>query len=500
MTGCSLIRPNVLICVSDDQSYPHASAYGCKFVNTPNFDRIAREGVLYTNAFCSSPGCSPSRASLLTGLHPWQLKQAGTHASSFPFDYETYPYYFERSTGRSDRQVGFSGKGWGPGHWQIDRAHDPTGWEYNEIEAEPQHKGIRRTDYAANFEAFLEKRTGSGFYFWFGASEPHRDFEKGVGLAAGKRLDDVEVPAFLPDTDEVRSDLLDYATEIEHFDMHLGRMLDILESRDELDNTLIIVTSDNGMAFPRAKANCYEYGVHVPLAIRGPRGGIRSPRGFDGGRVVNDLVSFVDLTATIYDVADSPWQAKNLPGRSLALAETRREAAIAKPASDVVYFGRERHSSSRHDNLGYPQRAIRTKDYLYIRNFKPDRWPAGDPQKFEEDGSLGPMHGGYHDIDACPTLDYLIENRNDPAIRPYFLMSVDKRPADELYDIRNDPGCLHNLAGDIVHASARLGLAQRLLAYLRETGDPRVLGNGDIWETYERYSPIRTFPEPPEAL
>ena len=146
------------------------------------------------------------------------------------------------------------------------------------------------------------------------------------------------------------------------------------------------------------------------------------------------------------------------------------------------------------------ERSIRTRDYLYIRNFKPDRWPAGDPQKFEEDGTLGPMHGGYHDIDACPTLDYLIEHRDDPEIRPYLLMAVDKRPAEELFDIRQDPACLTNLAGDPQHEQIRKQLAERLESYLRETGDPRVTGDGDIWETYERYSPIRTFPEPPESL
>lgn len=490
MTGCSFPGPNILVCISDDQSYPHASAYGCKFVNTPSFDRIAREGALYTNAFCSSPGCSPSRASLLTGIHPWQLEQAGTHASSFPRAYQTYPDLLGSPNG-------FTGKGWGPGNWRIDRTHDPTGWEYNAIETEQQDVGIRRTDYAANFESFIEGRSKRPFNFWFGASEPHRPFQKGVGLTSEKGWEDVEVPPFLPDTPEIRSDLLDYAVEIEYFDKHLGRMLDILEERGELDKTLVIVSSDNGMAFPRAKANCYEYGAHVPLAIRGPRSGPHSPRGFEGGRVVDDPVSFVDLTATIYDVTGHRRQAEKLPGRSLAEPWGNDEGS---KAPDGVYFGRERHSSSRYNNLGYPQRAIRTKDYLYIRNFKPDRWPAGDPQKYEEDGTLGRMHGGYHDIDACPTLDYLIEHRDDPAIRPYFLMAVDKRPADELYDIRNDPGCLHNVAGDIAHTSARLGLAQQLLDYLRKTGDPRILGNGDVWETYERYSPIRTFPEPPESL
>ena len=483
--------PNILFCISDDQSYPHASAYGSKFVNTPHFDRVAAEGALFHNAFSPSPGCSPTRAATLTGLHDWQIEQAGTHASSFPAKYVAYPDLLEQA----GYWVGYTGKGWGPGRWEDDRPRNPAGPEFNEIESDPGHKGIRRTDYAANFDAFLEQRPGdSPFCFWFGGSEPHRDFEAGVGLADGKKLADAEVPPFLPDREEIRSDLLDYAFEIEHFDDHLGRMLRSLEDAGELENTLVIVTSDNGMAFPRAKANCYEYGIHMPLAIRWE--GHVAP-----GRNVDDLVGFVDLTATILDVAKVQHPGPYEPsGRSIVNLLESGGDGLLDPARDAVYSSRERHSSSRYNNLGYPQRAVRTKDYLYIRNFKPDRWPAGDPRKFEEDGTLGPMHGGYHDIDACPTLDYLVQHSDDPEIRPYLLMAVDKRPAEELFDIRKDPSCLTNLAGDPAHEQTLKDLGRRLESYLRETGDPRVLGNGDIWETYTRYSPIRTFPEPPESL
>jgi N-sulfoglucosamine sulfohydrolase len=486
-----LARPNILFCISDDQSHPHASAYGARFVHTPNFDRVAREGVLFTNAFSPSPGCSPTRAAVLTGRHDWQIEQAGTHASSFPARYETYPDLLERAGYR----IGYTGKGWGPGNWDEDRPRNPAGPEFNVIETDPGHEGIRRTDYAENFNVFLDQRpAGEPFCFWYGASEPHRVFQQGVGLASGKRLEDVDVPPFLPDTTEIRSDMLDYAFEIEHFDAHLGRILDALEQTEELENTLVIVTSDNGMAFPRAKANCYEFGIHMPLAIRW---GDRVP----ARRTIDDLIGFVDLTATILDAAgvDDTVPA-SLSGRSiLDILESEQEGTL-DPARDAVYSSRERHSSSRYDNWTYPQRSIRTRDYLYIRNFKPDRWPAGAPQKYEEDGTLGPMHGGYHDIDACPTLDYLIENRDDPEVQPYFLMAVDKRSAEELFDIHEDPGCLVNLADEPAHEASRQQLANKLEAYLRDTGDPRVVGDGDIWETYKRYSPIRTFPEPPESL
>ena len=483
--------PNILVCISDDQSYPHASAYGSKFVNTPSFDRVAREGVLFNNAFSPSPGCSPTRAALLTGRHDWQIEQAGTHASSFPSKYAVYPDLVEQA----GYWVGYTGKGWGPGNWEEDRSRNPAGEEFNELEADSGHQGIRRTDYAANFSAFLDQRPeGSPFCFWFGGSEPHRGFEQGVGLASGKSLESVDVPAFLPDRPEIRSDMLDYAFEIEHFDTHLGRMLASLEQAGELANTLIIVTSDNGMAFPRAKANCYEFGIHMPLAISWPN---RVP----ASRTVDDLVGFVDLTATILDAANVSADVTYGPaGRSILDILESDQQGVLDQSRGAVYSARERHSSSRHKNWTYPQRSLRTHDYLYIRNFKPDRWPAGDPQKYGADGQLEPMHLAYHDIDACPSLSFLVDRRDDPEIRPYFLAAVDRRPGEELFDIHKDPSCLANLADDPTHDETCRRLAAQLEEYLRATGDPRVVGDGDVWESYKRYSPVRQFPEPPETL
>lgn len=352
---------------------------------------------------------------------------------------------------------------------------------------------MNSNDYAANFREFLKRRpTGRPFYFWYGATEPHRAYEKGAGLKAGKRIEDATVPPFLPDTPEVRSDLLDYYLEIEWFDRHLGQMLDALEEIGELDNTIVIVTGDNGMPFPRAKANCYEHGIHVPLAVRW---GAKTP----GRRVVNDLVGFVDLTATILDVAGAKAPAP-ISGRSILNILTSDKQGVVDGTRSAVWASRERHSSSRYNNWTYPQRALRTPEFLYIRNFQPDRWPAGDPQKLADDDQPGPMHGGYHDIDACPTLDYLIAHRSDSSVAKYLLLAVDKRPAEELFDIRSDPACLKDLAADPQYAHVRLRLAKQMNDYLRQTDDPRVTGNGDVWESYPRYSPIRKFPPPPERL
>lgn len=485
-------RPNILFVITDDQSYPHASAYGSRFVQTPSFDRIAREGALFTHAYVASPGCSPSRAAFLTGRYPWQIEHAGTHASSFPTRYTVFPDLLEKA----GYWVGYTGKGWGPGNWKISgRVRNPAGPEFSRLRTETPYRGMSAIDYAANFRDFLQQRPrGAPFYFWYGASEPHRVYEPGAGLKAGKRLEDVDVPAYLPDTPEVRSDLLDYAMEIEWADRHLGSMLRMLEEMGELDNTLIIVTSDNGMSFPRAKATVYDAGIRVPMAVRW---GARVPH----GRVVEDLVNLIDFTPTILEAAGvSHSGSYPMSGRSLLGLLTSTSAGIADPSRDAIFTGRERHSSSRWNNLGYPQRAVRTRQYLYIRNFAPERWPAGSPRKYEADGTLGPMHGGYHDIDAAPTLELLTSRADDPYFHGYLHMAVGRQPAEELYDLLNDPDCLRNLAANPAYAKVTREHRERLHAFLTTTGDPRVLGHGEIFETYPRYSPIRTFPAPEWAM
>ena len=296
---CSLAKPfakspNILFAISDDQSYPHASAYGCRGIETPGFDRVAKEGVLFHTAISGSPGCSPSRASLLTGRYHWMIEHAGTHASKFDNKYATFPDMLEKA----GYWIGYTGKGWGPGNYRDGGfKRNPAGPVFSSKKKSSGIKGVSSTDYAANFDAFLEQRPdGKPFYFWLGGHEPHRVFEKGIGLKKGKKLSDVDVPAFLPDTPEIRGDILDYYVEIEWFDSHLARAMAKLEAIGELENTLVIVTSDNGMAFPRAKANCYEFGVHVPLAIMWPER-------VKGSRESTDPVSFVDLTATILEAA-----------------------------------------------------------------------------------------------------------------------------------------------------------------------------------------------------
>ncbi len=458
--------PNILFAIADDLSWRHLGAYGCRAVSTPAFDRVAREGVLFRNAFCAAPQCSPDRAAILTGRHIWQIREAGTHASSFPADLTVYPDVLEKA----GYQVGFAGKAWGPGNWQVSgRPRNPAGADFSSVKTKPPRPGMSSVDYAANFGEFLKNRSRSApFCFWYGAQEPHRQYELGSGRKAGKRLQDVEVPKFLPDSEQIRSDILDYLLEVEWFDLHLGRILESLDAQGLTENTLVVVTSDNGFPFPRAKANLYEYGIHMPLAVRWPSR-------VKGDRTSDALVSFVDFAPTFYEAAgvEAPG---GLAGKSLVPLLSGSSAGAAGQ-SPWILCGRERHSHARFDNLGYPARAIRTARHLYIRNLKPDRWPAGDPD-------------GYHDIDASPTKELMLSQlkQGDRLAR----LAVEKRPAEELYDVSQDPECLTNLVGQPAHEPLRRELSETLSKLLREQGDPRLQpGREDIFDSYPRYSPMR---------
>jgi uncharacterized sulfatase len=248
----------------------------------------------------------------------------------------------------------------------------------------------------------------------------------------------------------------------------LGRILRALERAGELSNTLVVVTSDNGMPFPGAKATMYEYGIHLPLAICWPD---QVP----GGRTVSDVVSFTDYAPTFLEAAGVAIPSA-MTGRSLLPVLRKKQSGQVDPSRTFALSGRERHSHARFDNLGYPARALRTQQYLYIRNFEPERWPAGDPE-------------GYHDIDASPTKTWMMKHRDDANVRGLFDVCFGKHGEEQLYDIRADSGCLRNLAA--THDKVRKEMRAQLDSELTRLRDPRMSGNGHVWESYPRFSPMR---------
>ncbi len=481
-------QPNILFLISDDQSFAHTSVAGCSFVNTPGFDRIANEGILFTNAIAASPGCSPSRAAILTGKYPWQIAEAGTHASYFPLEYKVFPDILEEA----GYFVGYTGKGWAPGDYKgSGRKRNPAGNLYDNLQLQPPYEHISTNDYSGNFKDFYSKKgENQPFYFWMGAHEPHRDFQQGIWDLENKDPADVVLPLFLPDVPEIREDVLDYGVEIEWFDKHVVSVLNFLEEKGELDNTIIAISSDNGMAFPRAKANCFEYGVHVPLAIRW--GSISHP-----GRKVINVVSLIDLTPTFLEAAGiENLESYSFSGKSLRDILLSNGPGKNAEEARYVFSSRERHSYSRHNNAGYPQRAVRTKKFLYIKNYHPERWPAGAPAAMHRDEN--PAEDAFYDIDVSPSKSFLLDNRSGPLYKAFFNDAVGKRPGEELYDIINDPNCLQNLIDFPDYSDVKEELSNQLKEFCTKTGDPRETGkNPEIFESYPRLrGPMRKFPEP----
>ena len=461
-------RPNILFAIADDWGFGDAGAYGSTWVKTPAFDRLAREGILFQRAYTPNAKCAPSRAIILTGRYSWQLEEAANHQNVFPSKFGS----FVELLAGNGYVTGYTGKGWGPGiaNDAGGKRRSITGKAWTKRKAKPPARAISNNDYAGNFADFLASAPeGNPWCFWYGTSEPHRSYEDGVGLRMGKRLEDIDhVPAFWPDNARTRGDMLDYAIEVEHYDTHLGRILTHLEKAGQLDNTLIVATSDHGMPFPRCKGQAYDYSNHVPLAIRWP-GGIQGKN-----RSVEDFVNFTDLAPTFLEAAgvhDLAPIMQPMSGRSLfEIFQSPRSGQVV-PSRDHVVLGKERHDVGRPNNGGYPIRGIRKGDYLYLYNFEANRWPAGNPET------------GYLNCDASP-IKTLILNQRRQGNRHFWSLNFGKRPEEEFFNVRSSRDCVENLAGDEAHAELRNTLKAELFEKLKEQGDPRMLGRGEVFDRY----------------
>ena len=438
-------RPNLLFCIADDWAWPHGGVYGDTVVRTPALDRLARQGALFANSYCAAPTCTASRAGILTGQMPHRLEEGANLHGFLPRRFQVYPDLLE-SAGYA---VGLTGKGWGPGNVQA------GGWSRNP--AGPSFE---------NFGAFLASAPRDRpFCFWFGSTDPHREYEPGSGRAAGLNPQEAVVPPYLPDTPEVRNDILDYYAEVQRFNRDVSDHLDLLDARGLAGNTIVVVTSDNGWPFPRAKANLYEFGTHVPLAVRWP-GRIKP------GTVIDDFVSHTDFAPTFLEAAGLKVPPE-MTGRSLLPLLD----GVERGRRDGAFTERERHANVRQGDLSYPSRALHTKDFVYIRNFRPDRWPAGDPQKWKAVGPFG-------DIDGGPTKDAVLKGQNAPSAAKFFRLACGKRPAEELYDKRGDPYQITNVAGQRQYAAVQSRLRSRVEQWMKATADPRGSADDDRFDRF----------------
>jgi arylsulfatase A-like enzyme len=491
-------RWNILFVFADDWGR-YASAYAKvdgrpslnDVVNTPHVDRLAREGVLFKNAFVNAPSCTPCRSSLLSGRYFFNTgRGAILNGAVWDSAIPSFPLLL-RDAGY---HIGKSYKVWSPGtpadapFGGQAHAYEKAGRAPNNFSEEATariEKGMTlaqaREEILAqvrgNFDDFLAARKGAApWLYFFGTTTTHRKWIKG----SGKKLWGIEpdalkgkMPKFLPDVPEVREDVADYLGECQAVDAELGVLLKRLEETGELERTLIVASGDHGMpGVPAGKCNLYDHGVAVTLAIRVP--------GVKGGRVVDDFVCLPDLAPTFMEVGGVR-PPSGLYGRSLLALLQSGKSGQVDPTRTWAVTGRERHVNlAREGNRPYPMRSLRTADFVYVRNFEPDRWPMGAPYAVT-DKTAPPLDElenetriAFADMDASPTKAWLIAHRNDPQWKWHYEFAFGKRPAEELYDLRKDRDQVNNVAADPAYAEIKAQLAGQLMKTLTDAGDPRV--------------------------
>ena len=505
-------RPNILFCFADDWGR-YASAYAKvdgkpspnDVVKTPNIDRVARDGVLFRHAFVNAPSCTPCRSALLSGRYFFNTgRGAILNGAVWDSTIPSWPLLLKDS----GYHIGETWKVWSPGtpndapFGAGQFAYEKAGGQYNNF-SENVTKLVREgtpldaakqkmfAEVTGNFDAFLAARPkNQPFCYWFGPTLVHRLWEAGSGKALwGIEPESLKgkLPKFLPDVPEVREDFADYLGEIQGFDAGVGLLLKRLEELGELDKTLVVVSGDHGApGFPGGKCNLYDFGVGVTLAVRWP-GQVQASKDANV-RVVDDLVNLMDLAPTFLEVSGVK-APPGMNGRSLVGLLKSEKSGQVDPTRTWNISGRERHvGNAREDNLPYPQRCLRTKDHLYIRNFAPDRWPLGSPVGVTADSApdatalANNTYAAFPDMDASPTKAWLIAHRNAPQWKWHYDYAFAKRPPEELYDLRSDPEQTKNVASDPAYAATKAELSERLMRTLTEVGDPRVTGDGQTFE------------------
>lgn len=435
-------RPNVVVIMGDDWSWPHASVLGDAIVKTPVFDRIASEGVLFKNAFVSSPSCTPSRFAIATGQHCWRLGDGARLGGSLA---KNVPVYADLLA-QAGYKTGFCRKGASPSK-HVHRGNDPFGMKFK------------------NFDQFMANRNNDEpFCFWYGAGEPHRPYDYLASETSGMNLSKLQVPNCFPDNATIRADIGDYYLRVQKLDSLAGQIVARLKATDTLENTIVIMAGDNGMPFPRCKATLYDMGTRVPLAIRWGNK-------VNGGQTVEDFVSLTDLAPTILEAAgvEVPPQ---MTGESLMNQLTANQSGVVDQDRDHVLTGREQHVYRR------SSRAIRNANHLYIRNFSAASWPTGagagklPTYDFKKTPWPTKPPAFSFDVDPSPTKQWMLKN---PSFSNGHFndLAFGTRTEEELYDLKNDPDQLKNVVAQPGFREIRNQLSTQLTNELRSSGDPR---------------------------
>ncbi|WP_337994443.1 sulfatase [Lentisphaera marina] len=430
-------RPNIILMIADDMPMKDWATYGNTFAKTPNIDTMARQGLRFNNAFCGSPVCHPARSVLLTGQEIWRLRDAALFGGTLHEDITTYVDLLNKA----GYDLAYSGKGWGPGALSPGgRTSPPTG---------------RRSSLAA----VLKQDSKRPFCFWWGTILGHREFNY---QPDGRSLDAITLPPYIPDTPAVRKDYAGYYQEVEAFDTEVGKVIQQLDKAGVADNTILIITSDHGMPWPRGKGSLYDLGTRVPLIIRWPAR-------IKPGRVVNDFISFTDFAPTFLEAGDVnvPTQ---MTGKSLMTILESPKSGTIEAKRDRAHLGLEAHPTTGPYTwwLGYMScRAIRTAEFLYIRNYPRDG------------------HTGWKPTQAGPIVDIMQKQMaTDETAKQHYNLCFGIRPEEELYDIKADPHQVKNLAADPRFYETKQKLSAALSEHMKLTGDPRASDDGDIFKHY----------------
>ncbi len=430
--------PNIVVIIADDLSWDDTSVYGHPHIQTPQLDRLARAGMRFTNAILTASSCSPSRASIVTGLYPHETDAEQLHWP-LPADRVTF---VERL-----RAVGYWTAAAGKWHlgdavkdrFDLVREADPRGFSL------PTGADAARAEMSASgdpsgagdwIRTLRDRPRGRPFFLWLAALDPHRDYSSGT-IPDPHRKSEVVVPPYFPDVAAVREDLGQYYDEITRLDTNIGRVLDELEEQGVAESTLVLFLSDNGRPFPRDKTTLYDGGIKTPWIIRWPRH-------VAAGSICRRLVSAIDIAPTLLELASAPpehrFRGKSfLPLLRESGRSVRRYAFAEDHWHDYEDFGR----------------AVRDERFKYIRNFYPDL--PGTPGA---------------DAVRSPTYTALRALRAEGALtEPQRACFVAPRPEEELYDCVEDPYELNNLAGDPRYRAKLDELRTALAEWRDETSD-----------------------------
>jgi N-sulfoglucosamine sulfohydrolase len=426
-------RPNVLLLIADDLGL-HTGAYGDRTAITPNLDRLAGDGVRFTNAFCTTASCSASRSVIHSGLHNHANGHYGHAHAEHHFAYLPHVRPMSSLLSEHGYRTGVIGK-----------LHvNPAERFRFDLVSEGGNRDV--LDMAGRARRFMQDAASAPWFLQMGYADPHRanrGFANGDYSGVKRTPFDpakVRVPSFLPDNPPTRREVAEYYEAANRLDQGVGFMLELLRETKQIDNTLVIFLSDNGMPFPNAKTGAYDAGVHLPLLVRVP--GQRKR-----GLVNNAMISWVDIAPTILDLAGAKLPDYPLHGRSfLPVLEQEHPAGW-----DRVYISHTFHEVTMY----YPMRGVRTRRYKYIRNLFPDlSFPFSTDLFASETWQSLRSAGPNARVGQRPAEQYL------------------HRAPEELYDITSDPDEVNNLARQPQHQSVLAELRADVSAMRKTTKDP----------------------------